>query len=184
MTRKLEEVFNLPPIDDNDDDIEEIAIVDEPQEEIEDEIPSIEDMQRALKEADKIDKALAPVKDIESLDKDMDDYADKAMDSFSDLMDLGQNVEDRHCADVFNAAAKMMKNAIDAKSTKLDRKLKMVQLQMQKEKIDLENRKLDHKINSTNKSPADTALTGEGEVIMDRNELLKEILESQKSPKQ
>lgn len=180
---KLEEVFNLPPMDDIDGDIDEIIIVDDTQE-IEDEIPSIEDMKHALSEADKIDKALAPVKDIASLDKDMDEYADKAMDSFSDLMDLGQNVEDRHCADVFNAAAKMMKNAIDAKATKLDRKLKVIQLQLQKEKMDLENRKLDHKISSDNKAPSETALKGEGEVIMDRNELLKQILESHTNPKQ
>ena len=36
------------------------------------------------------------VEGLEQLDREMDEYADKAMDTFEDLVDLVKNVEDRH----------------------------------------------------------------------------------------
>ena len=69
-------------------------------------------MKEQLDIADKIDSALPMVRDLETLDSDMDNYAGQAMNAFKDLMDLGQNVEDRHAAGVFDVASKMMTNAI------------------------------------------------------------------------
>ena len=171
MTKKLEETFNLPPIEEE----QEIKVTDNLVEPVAD---NIDELKHALATVDKIDQALTPVKNLEALDKDMDSYAVDAMDAFQTLMDLGQNVEDRHAAPVFDSAAKMMANAITAKQAKMDKKLKVIQMQMQKQKLDLEEKKLDWqmaKAKGTDEDPSD--IEGTGEVIVDRNDLLKSILE-------
>ena len=116
--------------------------------------------------ADKIDAALPMVRDLEALDADMDNYAQKAMHAFQDLMDLGQNVEDRHAAAIFDTASKMMTNAITAKTAKMDKKLKMVQLQLQKAKFDAQEAK----------SRGDTSIQGEAEEFEDRNALINAVI--------
>lgn len=169
MTKKLEELFNLPPIDDVTDTDNDVPAPPVP-------VADLESVQSALAEADKIDRALAPVKGLEELDRDMDNYADRAMTAFENLMDLGQNVEDRHAATVFEAAAKMMSNAITAKQSKMDKKLKVIQMQMQKKKLDLEERKLEWQMTKDLEADEDTAIEGTGEVIMDRNEIINAIV--------
>jgi len=85
---------------------------------------------------DRINTALPTVHDTQTTDPDMDRYADKAEKAFEDLMDLGFNVEDRNAGHVFAAAKDMLKNAIDAKNAKADRKLKAVELQIKKMRLD------------------------------------------------
>ncbi|NCX91549.1 MAG: hypothetical protein EBX03_08095 [Rhodobacteraceae bacterium] len=95
MTKKIEEVFDLPPMEKEYDDgpiTEEQTGLD------------LAQLQQQLDTADKIDAALPMVRDLEALDADMDAYAQKAMHAFQDLMDLGQNVEDRHAAPIFDTA--------------------------------------------------------------------------------
>lgn len=169
MTKKLEETFNLPPIEEVEPEVTNSLI--EPVAE------NIDQLTQALATVDKIDQALTPVKNLEALDSDMDKYATEAMDAFQTLMDLGQNVEDRHAAPVFDSAAKMMANAITAKQAKMDKKLKVIQMQMQKQKLDLEEKKLEwqmQKAKGTDDDP--TAIEGTGEVLFDRNDLLKSIM--------
>ena len=159
MNKKIEDVFDLPPIESQTnssyptDQQEEMGL-------------DFDKMQHQLDVADKIDKALPQVRDLEALDADMDNYAGQAMNAFKDLMDLGQNVEDRHAAGVFDVASKMMTNAITAKTAKMDKKLKMVQLQIQKAKFDQQTVKLN----------GDTPLQGEAEEF-DRNSLINAVIE-------
>ena len=99
MNKKIEDVFDLPPIESQTnssyptDQQEEMGL-------------DFDKMQHQLDVADKIDKALPQVRDLEALDADMDNYAGQAMNAFKDLMDLGQNVEDRHAASVIDVASK------------------------------------------------------------------------------
>ena len=80
-------------------------------------------------------------------------------------MDLGMNVEVRYSGRIFEVAGTMLKNAIDAKSAKVDKKLKAVDLQLKKYKIDKDNREEE-----------DSGLiNGQGYVITDRNELLRKL---------
>ena len=158
MSNKIEDVFNLPPANEQ---------IDEPIKKEETGL-DIAQLQQQLDVADKIDAALPMVRDLEQLDADMDKYADKAMHAFQDLMDLGQNVEDRHAAAVFDTASKMMTNAITAKTAKMDKKLKMVQLQLQKAKLDQAEAKL---------KGTDTAIQGEAEEFEDRNSLINAVIE-------
>ena len=161
MTKKIEEVFNLPPIE------HEVNAQYPTDQEEQTTGLDLEKMQKQLDVADKIDAALPQVRDLEALDSDMDAYAQKAMTAFQDLMDLGQNVEDRHAANVFDVASKMMTNAITAKTAKMDKKLKMVQLQLQKAKLD----HVESKINGKQ----DT-IQGEAQEF-DRNSLINAVIE-------
>ena len=162
MSKKIEEVFDLPPMQNEvnasfpSDQEEQTTGLD------------LEKMQQQLEVADKIDAALPQVRDLENLDIDMDAYAQKAMHAFQDLMDLGQNVEDRHAAAIFDTASKMMTNAITAKTAKMDKKLKMVQLQLQKAKFDAQEAK---------SKGGDTAIQGEAEEFEDRNSLINAVIE-------
>ena len=159
MSSKIEDVFDLPPLKDE--------VVDEPIKQ-EDTGLNLTQLQQQLDVADKIDAALPMVRDLEQLDSDMDKYADKAMHAFQDLMDLGQNVEDRHAAAVFDTASKMMTNAITAKTAKMDKKLKMVQLQLQKAKFDAQEAKANGR---------DDTIQGEAEEFEDRNSLINAVLD-------
>ncbi len=158
MSSKIEEVFDLPPMKEE--------VVDEPVQQQETGL-DIAQLQQQLDVADKIDAALPMVRDMETLDADMDNYANKAIHAFQDLMDLGQNVEDRHAANVFAVASTMMTNAITAKTAKMDKKLKMVQLQLQKAKFDA----AENKANGN-----DTAIQGEAEEFEDRNALINAVI--------
>jgi hypothetical protein len=80
-------------------------------------------------------------------------------------MDLGMNVEVRYASRIFEVASSMLNNAINAKTAKLDKKLKAIDLQMKKYKIDRE---------TPGEDPNDV-INGQGYIITDRNELLKKL---------
>lgn len=168
MTKKLEEVFNLPPMDlpeNIEEDVEEITGYTE------------EEMHQIMERADKIDAALPQVSGLDNLDADYDEYARKAVETFDDLVDLGKNVEDRHAADIFQAASSMMSNAITAKTNKANKKLEMVKLQLQKAKLAHEENKLDYLKKRHLKDDVDeSAEETEGRIIATRNDVLQDIL--------
>ena len=154
MTRKLEELFDFPPS-------EEIK---------EDEPASIPSTQIALKEInetiDKIDQALPAVRDLETGDKELDDLAAKATETFDDLMDLGMQVDSRYSSEIFAVASTMLGHALTAKTAKLNKKLKMIDLQMKKLKLDQDRR-----------SEAEPIETAHGQ-ILSRNDLLERLIGS------
>ena len=121
MTKKLEELLNLPEskeiIDKDREKAKEQAVTDQK-----------EDF-REIAELDKIQAALPQVKGLgEMADKELNEVADKAMTAYEDLMDLGMNVESRYSGRVFEVAGQMLKTNLDAKTAKLDKKLKMVEV--------------------------------------------------------
>lgn len=156
MTRKLEELFDLP----QHDTIESSPDPSEPGNDIETNLPVLPDTLATL---DKIEAALPAVKGLEASDAEMDDLADKAKKEFDNLMDLGMNVDSRYAAEIFAVASQMLGHAITAKNAKLNKKLKMIELQMKKLKLDREG-------------GDDAGLpTAQGHVL-DRNELLRTLL--------
>jgi hypothetical protein len=153
MTKKLEELFNL-------EETQKSAKVEE--------VPSHEQvtsLDKTYQEVAKITKTLPEIQELDSLDdSELDNLASKAEEAYDNLMDLGMNVEVRYASRIFEVASSMMKNAIDAKTAKIDKKLKAIDIQMKKYKIDKDN----------NEDPNDV-LNGVGYVITDRNELLKKL---------
>ena len=124
---------------------------------------------------DKIDAALPTVRDLETGDSELDELARLAQDKAEDLIDLGMNVEPRFSGVILQTAGVMLGHAITAKTAKLDKKLKMVQLQLQKAK-------LDHQISKETKQEDEEVVEGKG-IVLDRNELLKQILSQSKDQK-
>jgi len=155
MTRKLEELFDLPPTT----------------EEVETAVPSIAENRTIIQNLDaaidKIDAALPAVRGLESTDTEMDELAGLATGSYKDLMDLGMQVDSRFASEIFSVASNMLGHAITAKTAKLDKKLKMIDLQMKKVRLDQQQ---------ADKDPEGAAAQqGQGHVLS-RNELLERIL--------
>ena len=127
MTKKLEDLLNLP---DSKEIIEQAEAQEEQQSKYE--ITQAETF-RDIEEFDKISSALPAVKGLGDMaDKELNEVADKAMQAYDDLMDLGMNVESRYSGRVFETAGGMLKTSLDAKVAKLDKKLKMIELQLKK----------------------------------------------------
>ena len=161
MTKKLEELFNL---DDKQPEVTptEVVVEDADTKAQHEEIRSLNDSANAIQ---KITKDLPQITELDSIEeKDLDHLATKAEQAYDDLMDLGMNVEVRYSGRIFEVASSMLKNAIDAKTAKVDKKLKAVDLQLKKYKIDKD-------------SPDDPndVLDGQGYVMLDRNELIKKL---------
>ena len=151
MTKKLTELFELPQ-----DEIDSLHIP----------IPeNARDITTdALSALEKIDNALPQVRGLDASDNELDELAQMAVDSFKDLSDLGMQVDSRFSSEIFNVASNMLGHAITAKTAKLNKKLKMIELQLKKAH-------LDHKITSKVEEVESTPL-GTGHAL-DRNELLK-----------
>jgi hypothetical protein len=95
----------------------------------------------------------------------MDDLASMAQSSYRDLMDLGMQVDSRFASEIFGVASNMLGHAITAKTAKLDKKLKMIDLQLKKMRLDQQ----------APPEEAPTMNTGQG-VVLNRNDLLDRVL--------
>lgn len=158
MTRKLEELFDLPRKEDESIDNQT------PSE------PALPVLPETLATLDKIEQALPAVRGLEASDEEMDELAGKARESFDDLMDLGMQVDSRYASEIFSVASTMLGHAITAKTAKMNKKLKMIQLQMQKAKLDRES------------NDGDIPVTGTGHVL-DRNEMLERLVRREQPKK-
>jgi hypothetical protein len=153
MTKKLEELLNLPTDDEPLVDPTPVAA-----------IPTI-NLEERLEEFDKIASALPRVKGLGDMaDGELDALADKAEKAYDDLMDLGMNVDPRYGSRMFEIAAQMMNAAITAKTNKIDKKLKMVDLQLKKLAIDKKH----------GEGSGDT-VEGQGYILTDRNSILEKL---------
>jgi hypothetical protein len=151
MTKKLEELFELPQ-----SEIDTLSIP----------IPDNAGLviTETLDNIEKIENALPQVRGLDMADGEMDELAGLATSSYKDLMDLGMQVDSRFASEIFNSAGTMLGHAITAKTAKINKKLKMIELQLKKAQ-------LDQKIASKTEEIENTPL-GEGKAL-DRNELLK-----------
>jgi len=151
MTKKLQELFELP-----EEDSRNLATP----------IPEYarEITRETITNLEKIENALPQIRGLETADIEMDSLADLAQNSYKDLMDLGMQVDSRYSSEIFNVAGTMLGHAITAKTAKVNKKLKMLELQLKKAA-------LDQKISAKNEEVDATPL-GEGK-LLDRNELLK-----------
>jgi hypothetical protein len=156
MTKRLEEVLNLP---------ESKKIVKEEEKRAK-KAEIAQPFIRDISEYDKISAALPQVKGLGDLgDSELDELAKKATEAYEDIMDLGMNVEARYSGRLFEVAASMLSNAITAKTAKLDKKLKMIDLQIKKQKLDQE----------ANSADDGVTIQGDGVIITDRNSLLEKL---------
>jgi hypothetical protein len=156
MTKKLEELFNL---DSNDPVVDPQPQIEKPTH------AEVNSVDKSYEAVAAITKTLPQIVELNDLDEtELDDLAAKAEQAYDDLMDLGMNVEVRYASRIFEVASSMLGQAITAKTNKIEKKLKAVDLQLKKYKIDKDN----------NEDPNDV-INGQGYIITDRNELLKKL---------
>ena len=163
MTKKLAELFDLPDLP-----VDATAETNEAFQTIQDNKDIMAKVDDAI---DKIDLALPTVRDLEASDAEMDELAQLAKEKFEDLMDLGMNMDPRFGGVVFQTAGTLLGHAITAKTAKMDKKLRMVALQLQKARLDHQMSKDD---------PGSRAVDGQG-IVLDRNALLEQILQKNKN---
>jgi multidrug resistance efflux pump len=94
--------------------------------------------------------------------------ANKAVETFDNLVDLAMNVDSRYAGEIFSVASSMYGHALTAKQAKINKKLKTVELQLKKARLDLEQSKL-------SAQSEETVETAEGQVLT-RNDLLARVL--------
>lgn len=152
--KNLEELFDMLPSDSESMDSDEA----EAGNDIANNLPVLPETLAAL---DKIEEALPLVRGLEASDSEMDELATKARESFDDLMNLGMQVDSRYASEIFAVAGTMLGHAITAKTAKMNKKLRMIDLQLKKARLD-----------QTHKDDAEP--NGEGRVLS-RNDLLKMI---------
>jgi hypothetical protein len=162
MTKKLEELFDV----ETSDDVVDRMLDAEP---VEPKPLTVTEIETAMTKVDKIDAALPSVRDLETSDREMDEIAQLAQDTFKDLMDLGMNVEARFSGEIFGNAARMLDTALSAKAHKVNKKLRMVDLQLKKASLDARLAK------EQQSSGGEISADGEG-IVLDRNTLLQQIL--------
>ena len=170
MTKKLEDILNLPNVkeafaqaDQKEKTKDQKNTVNGVQKNVDPQ--TAKNLEKTYAEFDKISASLPQVKGLGELsDLELDKLATEAEESYKNLMDLGMNVDSRYSGRIFEVASTMLRNAIDAKGSKIDKKLKMVELQLKKQKLDQSNK---------NGGPIEES---DGYVISDRNELMKKLL--------
>ena len=152
MTKKLEELFGF-------DELEQSTQIEEPK--------TVEETRTAIaaidNTIDKIDLALPAVRGLDASDQEMDELASKATATFDDLMDLGMNVDSRYASEIFAVAGAMLGHALTAKTAKMNKKLKMIDLQMKKLKLDQDR----------GEDPAVEIAQGQ---VLSRNDLLERLI--------
>lgn len=129
---------------------------------------SIEQLPELLETTKKLDAALSSSansidSDFEAHDREMDELSKVALRDYEKLMDLGFNVEPRVAGTIFDPAVNMLKLVMDAKTAKIDKKLKLMRIELEKKKLEMA------------KTESGFQDAEEAFVVADRNKLLEAI---------
>lgn len=107
--------------------------------------------------------------DLKEYDKDNDEIFNETMKAFKDTISVAMDVPAAAAGKIYEAAANFAKIALEAKNSKIKAKLDAIDLSIKKQRVELANK-------------AKTAIQDESEinetagVVMDRNELIKDIV--------
>ena len=122
MSKSLEKTFNLPE-----------------QEQAKDLIDSSKELKKEVSK--EMAQSILDEEHISDHDRKMDEFSQEAHQYAKDIMDLGMDVEARHAAEMFNAAANMIKIAHDSKNSKIDKRLKLYELELKRQKLEIEKQR-------------------------------------------
>ena len=128
MTDKLKETLNMR--DDGSRKSDDNSNFGDPDRAIE----TTTDLMKELEDVNRLGDMIPTNIDTHSVD--MDRVMQQAMDSFQTLIDRSRSVEDGQVARVYEVAQMMLKTALDASNSKLDRKLKAADIQIKKARVD------------------------------------------------
>lgn len=158
MSRKLEDLINIPPISEMQAAIErseELSV-------------AIDNSGVTFTLNDKLEAALPIVADIMAHDNEMDDIAGRALSSYNELCNMADNTPAMYSGKIYEVAANMLRTAMDAREAKLQKKLRIVEMQLKKLRID-----------KVKDESGESVTTNSNSNVFDRNELL-ELLKPKK----
>lgn len=165
MTKQIEDELNLPRLKDALAQLEKDQKI-EQEKELPNDPAAIEAWANALEHTKKLDTDLLDVKSMDNHEAEMDEISKEAMQSYQDLIDLGHNVEAKHSGQIFEPATQMLKIALEARNSKIEKKLRLM-------RIDIDRARIERDLSKDENLP----IRGEGAevIIAGRNNLLDEI---------
>ena len=89
-------------------------------------------------------------------------------------------VDSRFASEIFSVASNMLGHAITAKTAKMDKKLKMIDLQLKKMRLDQQQSVIDAK--SADAGTGEAMQTAQG-MVLSRNDLLERLLSKDQKDK-
>jgi hypothetical protein len=123
----------------------------------------VSDPDVAVDQATQLAEAYANTDPDQLHDEEMDEIAQLALEYGKSLHDLGMNVEVKHAGEIFTASGNMLKIASDARNAKMEKKLKLMKLELDRVKLE-------------RLAPEKPELIDNSQVtVLDRNELLHQI---------
>lgn len=149
MTKKAQELFNLTPMEELQDDISD--------DEMEVETSENTELEQTPKR-----NVLENIKE-DQHDKEADDVRNKAIQAFEDIMEVGRNVNPERSARLFEVAGQFLRTGLDASNSKAEKQLKAAKLKIEAVKLKVSDEMVEQ-------------LSSGNEVMADRNELLKQMM--------
>jgi len=169
MTDKIEDELNLPRLKEVLKTLKEENNEKETDKKL-DNPKAIDAWVTALKNIKKIDKSLNDFDYLGSHATEMDEISKEAINSYKDLIELGFNVETKHSGQIFDPATQMLKVALEARNSKVEKKLKYMRLELDKAKFERD-------LNNENSDNFITVGENEDTILAERNSLLEKIRE-------
>lgn len=139
---KLEDTFDLPPLE---------------------EVTASADPQHLVDASEKLATNYEQLDHVAVHDEEMDEISDLAVEYGKSLHDLGMSVEVKHAGEIFTASSNMLKIAMEARNSKMEKKLKLLKLELDRLKLDRTMPEVSEQVNS------------EQVTVLDRNTLLDQI---------
>lgn len=181
--KQLEETFNLPSLEELDDEVVE----DDEEDDIELSGKELEDHIDSLKKelASYDDIGMISTKNTENYNRDIDELYKTAKDGYTEIFNAALVMEPAQGAKFLNGAAKLLEIALRSKNSSMEKQLDMAKLQLEREKMN--KGKTTPKDISDDEDDYESTNYGEGEnggKIFDRNELVEEMKKRRKDDQQ
>lgn len=166
MSDTIEEELNLPKLK----EVLEILKNQEKETDSNLNLEAVSAIDKATKDSEKLEKLLENNSISDEHETEMNEIRTEAMKSYRDMIDLGFNIDPKHAGDIMAASVQMLKLALDASNSKIERRFRQAKLQLDKRRLEL------------NTPPEEGIIQGEGGFVADRNDILKKY-QDQKSNK-
>lgn len=160
MTKKLEELLDLAPAREMKQQIADTEMLDAKLKISAENIPM----------DDRIDTALPIITDILAHDREMDDIAQRALASYEEVCAAADNTPAMYAGKLYEVGSTFLRTALDAKEAKLQKKLRIIELQIKKLRVDKIKDESGSEDNST-----------KNQKEFDRNDLLKFLNDGDKN---
>lgn len=164
MTKSLEDELNLPRIADA---LKELKDQDD-KEGSEMDLMSPEEIKTALANMSELSKNLKTLDDFDANESKLEELQDAAVKAHQDLLDAGFNVDPKNAEAFLAPATQFLSIALDSEKQKIDRKIKLLKLQLETDKLELEREKLE--LNRRKVDIAERQLTGDNVEVLESNE--------------